>query len=231
MNGNDYYDLDAILSEEEFIPLVTQCEFSYMAHLDPDAPAEKNQHYLANHSKLKLPLWAIESWAMLGYCRCQLPRVYTNKARERFLLSNEHDTSSSLQTLPRPDYFRTGKRIADLMHQTYLKQKTSSASNQQFIDYLKSSSENLQQSLLASFVGGRFRQWLDWSWTAVGQDVSQFILKLTELEKSLFVTSVTAWSHHNQSAHKMYGRGKRRMKNSQASDTSNSDTNKRNRMS
>lgn len=149
MNGNDYYDLDAILAEEEFIPLVTQTEFSYLAHLDPDAPAGNRQQYLANNSKLKLPLWAMEEWSWLGYCRCQLPRVYNSKTRERLLLPAEHDTSASLLKLPRPDYFRAGKRVAEMMHQSSLKQQTAEKVNQAFVDYLQSASQNLRESLVS----------------------------------------------------------------------------------
>lgn len=49
-----------------------------------------------------------------------------------------------------------------------------------------------------AFVGERFQQWLDWSWTSYGQDVSQFVSKLTQMEQSLFSTSAQAWSHHYQ---------------------------------
>ena len=148
-NGNQYYDLDAILAEEELIPCVTQDEFSYLAHLDPDASlVGSKQHYLKENTKLKLPLWAMESWTILGYCRCSLPRVFSSKARERHLLSDGND--SSMFALPRSDYFRIGKRIADLMRQTYLKQMTSPATNQrvvQYREYIEASSRHLQETL------------------------------------------------------------------------------------
>lgn len=150
MAGTDYYDLDAILAEEELIPCVTQEEFSYLSHLDPDASAAetKRKHFLKKHTKLKLPVWAVESWAILGYCRCTLPRAYNSKSREQYLLSNAND--AQLMALPRPDYFRTGKRIADMMQQTYLKQRSSPVSSPQMVQYrgnILAASRHLQHTL------------------------------------------------------------------------------------
>ena len=148
-NGNEYYDLDAILAEEELMPCVTQDDFSYLAHLDPDASAsESKSHSLKRHTKLKLPLWAVESWAILGYCRCTVPRVYNNKSLERHLLSYELDPS--LKALPRPNYFLVGKRISDMMQQIYLKQKSSPSSDPNSVpyrEYILATSGHLKRTL------------------------------------------------------------------------------------
>ncbi|KAL7556062.1 hypothetical protein ACA910_001579 [Epithemia clementina (nom. ined.)] len=199
--ANQYYDLDAILADEELIPCVTQDDFSYLADLDPDASvAENKRNFLKQYTKLKLPLWAVESWAILGYCRCSFPRVFNNISREQYLLSNSND--ASLNPLPRFDYFRIGKRIADVMQLTYFKQKSQTLTPQmiQYLDFILPSARQLQESLHLAFVGERFQQWLDWSWTSYGQDVSQFVGKLTYLEQSTFATSTQAWSHHYRSA-------------------------------
>ena len=85
-----YYDVDAILAEEELIPCTTLFEFSHLQHLDPDASiggrkvgGKKKTNYLEEGSRIKLPLWALEKWANLGFVRLQLPRHYGRKARER----------------------------------------------------------------------------------------------------------------------------------------------------
>lgn len=82
-----YYDVDAILAEEELIPCTTLFEFSHLQHLDPDASighlTKTKSKYLAENSRIKLPLWAVEKWANLGFVRLQLPRHYGRKARER----------------------------------------------------------------------------------------------------------------------------------------------------
>jgi GINS complex subunit 3 len=78
---SSYYDLDAILAEEELIPCTTLFDFSHLAHLDPDARSKTS--YLQENSRIKMPLWAVEKWAMLGFVRLSLPRHYGRKARER----------------------------------------------------------------------------------------------------------------------------------------------------
>lgn len=82
MTTSSYYDIDAILAEEELIPCTTLFEFSHLAHLDPDARLG-NKHYLPESSRIKMPLWAVEKWAMLGFVRLTLPRHFGRKARER----------------------------------------------------------------------------------------------------------------------------------------------------
>ena len=79
---SNYYDIDAILAEEELIPCTTLFDFSYLSHLDPDIVDDK-QHYLVENSRIKVPLWAVEKWANLGFVRLSLPRHYARKARER----------------------------------------------------------------------------------------------------------------------------------------------------
>ena len=77
-----YYDIDMILAEEELVPCTTLFDFSHLAHLDPDL-VDSDKHYLPESSQVKLPLWAMEKWAMLGFVRMSLPRHYSRKARER----------------------------------------------------------------------------------------------------------------------------------------------------
>ena len=85
-----YYDIDAILAEEELIPCTTLFEFSHLADLDPDGIHHREQEYgenskyLPENSRIKIPLWAVEKWATLGFVRLQLPRHYGRRARERY---------------------------------------------------------------------------------------------------------------------------------------------------
>lgn len=99
--SNSYYDIDAILAEEELIPCTTLFDFSHLAHLDSDGGTQDQQQQqqhqprhngtktttnslLPENSRIKIPLWAVEKWAMLGFVRLQLPRHYGRKARERY---------------------------------------------------------------------------------------------------------------------------------------------------
>jgi GINS complex subunit 3 len=79
--NSSYYDIDAILAEEELIPCTTLFDFSHLAHLDRDTRG--NKHFLPEGSQIKMPLWTVEKWAMLGFVRLSLPRHYSRKARER----------------------------------------------------------------------------------------------------------------------------------------------------
>lgn len=100
-SSTSYYDIDTILAEEELIPCTTLFDFSHLAHLDPDGGTQQHQQqlekvrsstsssrtttdYLPESSRIKIPLWAVEKWAMLGFVRLQLPRHYGRKARERY---------------------------------------------------------------------------------------------------------------------------------------------------
>ena len=77
-----YYDIDAILAEEELVPSHTNLDFSLLAALDPDHSNKDN--FLPENTRIKVPLWLAKSWAMKNYVRLQLPRHYGRKARERY---------------------------------------------------------------------------------------------------------------------------------------------------
>jgi hypothetical protein len=90
-----YYDIDAILAEEELIPCVTNFEFSLLADLDPDGAHHRQKRtshdknyddddYLPENTRIKVPLWVAKRWAMTNFVRLQLPRHYGRKARERY---------------------------------------------------------------------------------------------------------------------------------------------------
>lgn len=79
--SSSYYDIDSILAEEELVPCTTLFDFSHLSHLDLDA--RHGDTHLAEGSQIKMPLWAVEKWASLGYVRLSLPRHYSRKARER----------------------------------------------------------------------------------------------------------------------------------------------------
>lgn len=106
-----YYDIDTILAEEELLVVKPSFDFSLLAHLDPDSahlqrrsrkrPREgddgdtndnnisdndtaDNNGGLPEGTKIKMPLWAVERWALLGFIRFPaLPRHYGRKMKER----------------------------------------------------------------------------------------------------------------------------------------------------
>ena len=107
-----YYDIDTILAEEELLVVKPSFDFSLLAHLDPDSAhlqqrrsrkrprgddddddtndeaakvdATDNSNGLHEGTKIKMPLWAVERWALLGFIRFpSLPRHYGRKMKER----------------------------------------------------------------------------------------------------------------------------------------------------
>lgn len=80
-NGS-YYDLDDILSQEELIPCTTLFDFSHLGFLDPST----GDDYLAKGSRVDIPLWAVERWAMKNYVSISsFPKHYGQRARDRLL--------------------------------------------------------------------------------------------------------------------------------------------------
>jgi GINS complex subunit 3 len=79
---SSYYDIDAILAEEELVPCTSNFDFSYLAHLDPELHGT-NKHILPAGSRIKVPLWALDKWASLDFVNLNLPRHYQRKAREK----------------------------------------------------------------------------------------------------------------------------------------------------
>ena len=100
-----YYDIDTILAEEELLVVKPSFDFSLLAHLDPDSSHQlrrsrkrprggddeadndddgSNSDGLPEGTKIKMPLWAVERWALLGFIRFpSLPRHYGRKMKER----------------------------------------------------------------------------------------------------------------------------------------------------
>ena len=85
---SSYYDIDAILAEEELVPSHTNFHFSMLAALDPDGAhhgsVKEEEDALPENTRIKIPLWLAKRWAMMNFVRLQLPRHYGRKARERY---------------------------------------------------------------------------------------------------------------------------------------------------
>jgi hypothetical protein len=94
-----YYDIDTILAEEELIQIRPSFPFSHLSHLDPESSSRKrrrvdkenvgnsrsivNSHVLDEGTKIKMPLWAVDRWVVLGFVRVTLPGIYGTKMYER----------------------------------------------------------------------------------------------------------------------------------------------------
>jgi hypothetical protein len=141
MSSCSYYDLDAILAEEELIPVTNLFNFHHLAHLDPnhvqessrsskhtdketdeaqDSSAQSSnvrkrpQHYLPQNTKIQMPLWSIRTWAQLGFLKIGLPRPFAPKVRQRL----QADPIQVDLRSKSPWYYIAGMQYIDLVQES-----------------------------------------------------------------------------------------------------------------
>lgn len=202
--ASSYYDIDAILAEEELIPCTTLFDFSHLNYLDPDAATTSSPHgttHLREGSQIKMPLWAVDKWASLGYVRLALPRHYSRKARER-LEADPGDADLRKRT---ERFFQSGKLIVDLIERSSIKvakviAKTKSSrrsAHTRALEQASAEAQELRRTLVTSFAGERLRRTFDWALSSGGDDdVSHYLSRLTEMEQRLFRKGAEAVSAH-----------------------------------
>ncbi|KAG7362859.1 Gins complex like protein [Nitzschia inconspicua] len=213
-----YYDIDAILAEEELIPCQTNFEFNLLASLDPDGVHHHHHHhhrkqqserngkkyeddsdYLPENSRIKIPLWVAKRWAMTNFVRLQVPRHYGRKARERY----DADPGDADLRKRNERFFLAGRMLVDLIERssTQVAKEISSmrrnARRQAHAQYLKQVSEearDLRRTLVKTYAGERLRKVFDWSMSsgAGDDDVSQYLSKLTFMEQRLYYAGASA---------------------------------------
>eukprot|EP01082_Thalassiosira_pseudonana_P001730 g583.t1 g583 contig10:337497-338541(-) len=160
-------------------------------------------HALPAGTKIKMPMWALERWAMLGFIRISsLPKHYGKRMKERL----EADPVSVDLRSKNEHYFLTGLLLTSFLHRTvHAFQKSqrrksksrSSANNAQKVamENISLLATSLQQSLLTTMMGDRLCRNFDWTLSALDSmedDVSGHLLKLSVLEKSMFERGVEA---------------------------------------
>lgn len=242
MPQQSYYDIDAILAEEELVPCTTLFEFSHLAGLDPDGAhhrqlrqqqQQKQQTrdddqfessssssacgYLPENSRIKIALWAVETWAQLGFVRLQLPRHYGRRARERY----DADPGDANLRRRNERFFLSGRRLVHLIEQSSTqvaraiaslpRSRNSSNSNSSTIRHTRALTElsrearALRRTLLQTYAGERLRRVFDWSQSGTdsndnandsnrnsSDDVSAYLHRLTEMEQRLYHAGASA---------------------------------------
>jgi hypothetical protein len=259
-----YYDVDAILAEEELVPCTSLFEFNYLSELDPDSATtgggpkdtstsntatnnnnNHNNNYLAENSRIKIPLWVCKGWAMQGFVRLSLPRHYARKARERydadpgdadlryvsivvvvcccwiFRFLPSSLTTKYKKTLPpcltkklltnrkrSERFFLAGQILVNLIERssTHIAKEITSMPRWRSTNRMALHTKALQQvseealalrkTLLKLYAGSRLRKNFDWSQSSGGNDddVSSYLIKLTEMEQRLYYTGSYAVS-------------------------------------
>jgi len=219
-----YYDIDAILAEEELVPCTTLFEFSHLADLDPDGTHHRQQRqqneeendcgessaYLPENNRIKIPLWAVEKWATLGFVRLQLPRHYGRRARERY----DADPGDANLRKRNERFFLSGRRLVHLIEQSSTQVAKAIASlprsrknnnnsmirHTQALRQVSEEARSLRRTLLQIYAGERLRKVFDWSQSGAGgtgsgdcdDDVSGYLNQLTEMEQRLYYAGSSA---------------------------------------
>jgi len=216
-----YYDIDAILAEEDLIPCTTCFDFAFLAWLDPNsthltADSRKrnrdgepllNSSILPEGNKVHMPLWAIEKWSTLSFVRVSVPKHYTRKVRERFMADPVHAPIR----MSNEQYFFSAALLVQLIERCQVKvqadlRKNNRSNNSgrmknlqrrnqhaQAVQVLHNDAQDLRKDILLLFSGSRLRCTLDWTlFTSMEEDVSQYSIRLTEMERQLFVAGAAA---------------------------------------
>eukprot|EP00934_Nitzschia_sp_Nitz4_P001385 Nitzschia sp. Nitz4//scaffold76_size158648//57763//58582//NITZ4_002542-RA/size158648-processed-gene-0.237-mRNA-1//1//CDS//3329557833//1385//frame0 len=198
---NSYYDIDAILAEEELIPCTTLFEFANLSHLEPEA--NHQELHLPEASQIKMPLWSLEKWATLGFVRLSLPRHYSRKARERL----EAEPAEADLRKRNECYFLAGRMLVDLIERSTTQVSKVIASSKSSRRHIHSKgiqevfqeAQLLKRTLRTAFSGERLRRTFDWALSTGGDDdVSHFLRKLTDMEQQLFYQGSSAVTHQEQ---------------------------------
>mmetsp|Transcript_989 Transcript_989/g.1627 ORF Transcript_989/g.1627 Transcript_989/m.1627 type:complete len:199 (-) Transcript_989:1255-1851(-) len=134
---SSYYNIDTILAEEELVPCTNLFDFSHLAYLDPDyvhtgrvsndkggenqdgnsrkrkVPGNglKRTSFLPEGSRIKMPLWAVDKWAMLGFVRVSMPRHFNRRMREKL----EADPATVDLRSRNDRFFMSGMLLVDLI--------------------------------------------------------------------------------------------------------------------
>ena len=201
-----YYDIDDFLAEEELVPCTTNCDFSYLSFLDPDNTAaavisggskskrsrNSDQDLLAEHSKLKMPIWSLHSWADLGFVLLQIPKEYNRKTRELLAADPAH-------VHLRESYFTAGMSLLNLCERSAHKiAKQGRRGNPHIpkLEALLQECKELRATLLQTYAGERLSRTLNWALSSVGDDVSSYVQTLTATERRLYKSGAVSSASH-----------------------------------
>ncbi|KAL7506832.1 hypothetical protein ACHAWX_000674 [Stephanocyclus meneghinianus] len=203
-----YYDIDTILAEEELIQIRPSFPFSHLSHLDPEHRCRKRRrvdkenvgngnsvvgstsHVLEEGAKIKMPMWAVDRWVVLGFVTVSLPGVYGRKMKERLQADPVSVDLGSNNT----HYFLTGLLLASLLErasQIAKRHRSRSASSPAL--QLGALAQSLRLSCLTAMMGERLRRNFDWTLSALDameDDASGHVGRLSVLEKQMFEKGV-----------------------------------------
>ena len=162
--------------------------------------SNSSSFYLAQNTKIQMPLWSIRTWSQLGFLKLGMPKPFTPKVRQRLLADPIRVDLHSKS----PWYYMAGIHYIHLVQHSYAtfrdmyssrSRKTnanggsSSYSSAQLKEWntLSNQVKAVQQTLLHLFSTSRFRVLFDWTLSDThDDDLSAFTSRLTCMELNMF---------------------------------------------
>lgn len=195
-----YYDIDAILSEEERVTAEFVIDANGLGFLDP-ARDPNTQPDVAAGSKLDLPYWMIQPLNKRNWVEFQFPKIYGKYFRETLRANSDPQVVSLHDKAP---YFEDfGLRMA--------------------IDVCEHSQDGEQPAeareaylIIQNAMVNRSRHLLDLSENSSNEDTSTLLKGLTQRERQLFAVgqlssqSFRAWKERSAATIKKAQVGKKR---------------------
>jgi len=163
--GSAYYDIDAILAEEQSVPCVVQHDIAKLGHFNPNG---QQQGDLAAGTELGMPLWLVRTMltAKGTLLKATCPKIFTDPYRQAL----EADSAVVNLFDWNPYYFDFGMEFVNMM-----------AKSSKDADY----TIDVANSLFEAF-SERYRRLMDMSQNAVNEDTTALTRNLDMLERKLF---------------------------------------------
>ncbi|RUP47167.1 hypothetical protein BC936DRAFT_146059 [Jimgerdemannia flammicorona] len=142
--GDDYYNIDAILADQQKLPCIFKCDVKGLGYLDGN-----NDVDLRRDTKVELPFWLVETLAKAPdlFEVAGLPKYYGTRVRSAL---NASPTSIDFRSLC-PYYYMFGVRLVTLLKDDPLTEmlgKAFKARLQLIMDYAQNGSSQEQTEFL-----------------------------------------------------------------------------------
>eukprot|EP00939_MAST-03C_sp_MAST-3C-sp1_P003198 g3198.t1 len=157
MSTDSYYDLDAILGEEQRVPTTFKVSAAQLGHFMPGNEVQQIED-LPKDTRLELPLWLSKILLERNMVALDMPPFYGSRNRSR-LKADEWSINIRDKS---PYYFRVGRTLSKIKNDVELL--------------------DLMQKICAS----RHKEILDRSQNSLNEDMTNFKRNLSDMEMNSF---------------------------------------------
>jgi len=220
-----YYNIDAILSEEELVSVTNFFDFSHLAHLDPDyvhpvksiivgekhevnnytskqekSYSEKKGQLLSTNYYLREGTYVkMPLWSIENWSQLGFIRLSLPRHFGRKARDRLEADPVSIDLRNKSErFFMSGMILVSLIKKSH---SLSSRTSRNY-SYGRESQE-LKRTLLQTYTGVRLRRTFDWTLSSIEDDISSYTLRLTEMERVLF--DMGAAASHAHAMWKLHG--------------------------